>query len=433
LRSQTVSTKLQRIAEEARREPERVFTNLAHLMDVEFLEEAYGELNKRAGPGVDGVTYQEYGRDLEENLRELHRRLREKRYRAQPSLRGWVPKDEKTKRPIAKPVLEDKIVQRAVAMLMGAIYEQDFHEFSRAYRKGRGPLQAIEEIRRWCMDKNIRWIIDADIRGYFDNISWRLLLEAIKIRVNDGSILRLIGKWLKVGIEEAGELWNPEKGTPQGSVISPLLSNIFLHYVLDEWFEKVVKPVLKGEAFLSRFADDFIIGCEQEEDVKLVLELVGARMEQYELTLHPEKTRLVKFGRPPISQKSGKGEGTFDYLGYTHYWARSRRGYWVIKRKTRRKKLVLTIKRTWQWCRKNRHIPIAKQHKKLCLKLRGHFQYFGIRGNYRALKAVLAETRRAWRYWLSKRGQPKAITWEQFDKMLRTKFPLPKPRIIHNI
>jgi len=433
VRAETVSTTLQRIAEEARRDPGRVFTNLAHVMDVPFLKEAYRRLNKKAAPGVDEVTHKEYGWNLDAHLQDLHTRLREKRYRAQPMKRGWVPKDEKTRRPIAKAVLEDKIVQRAVAMLLGAIYEQDFHEFSRGFRERRSALQAIAEIRRWCMEEHIHWILDADICGYFDTISWRLLREVMKKRVNDGSIVRLIGKWLHVGIVEGEEVTYPEKGTPQGAVISPLLSNIYLHYVLDDWFEREVKPQLKGRAFLSRFADDFIIGFEAEEDARKMMQLLKERMEQYELTLHGEKTKLVRFGKPPMSQHGGKGEGTFEYLGFTHYWARTRRGYWVIKRKTRSKKRRATIKGIWMWCRNNRHMPIDWQHKMLCMKLRGHYQYFGIRCNYRSMKAVYEETKRSWRYWLSRRGQPNAMTWKQLEDMLSTRFPLPMPRIIHSI
>jgi len=274
--------------------------------------------------------------------------------------------------------------------------------------------------------------VDADVSGFFDNLDHGLLREIIKRRVNDGGVLRYIGKWLNAGVLEGKSLSYPKKGTPQGGVISPMISNIFLHHVLDEWYEKEVKPRLKGRSFLIRFADDFIIGCEREEDARKVMEVLPKRFNRFNLTIHPEKTTLVDFRKPNTKKDTGSGNGTFDFLGFTHYWGKSRRGYWVIKRKTARKRLKRTIGRIWQWCRNNRHEPLEEQHRMLCTKLRGHYQYFGIRGNYRCLEFILNEATKAWQYWLSRRSRKSYIRWEKFQRIL-VRYPLPTPRIVHSI
>jgi group II intron reverse transcriptase/maturase len=256
MRSPTVSTKLQRIATQAIDYPEDVFTNLAHLIDEDFLREAYHRTRKDSAPGIDRVSAQDYAEHLDENLRDLYDRLRSGRYQAPPVERVWLDKEEGKKRPIGKPTFEDKIVQRAVAMLLGAIYEQDFQDFSYGFRAGRSPHQALSELREQCLGKNIHWIIDTDISGFFDSLDHDLLREVIRHRVKDGSILRLIGKWLNAGVIEGSDLTYPETGSPQGGVISPMLSNIFLHDVLDEWFVRDVQPRMKGHCVLLRYADD---------------------------------------------------------------------------------------------------------------------------------------------------------------------------------
>ncbi|MCP4685139.1 MAG: group II intron reverse transcriptase/maturase [bacterium] len=432
LRSQTVRTKLQRIAAQAARYPEMVFTTLAHLIDVDFLREAHRLTRKKGAPGVDGVTAEEYAENLEDNLADLHERMRSGRYKAPPVERTWIKKEEGSLRPIGKPTFEDKIVQRAVAMLMGAIYEQDFHEFSYGFRPGRSPHQALIAVREQCMDMNINTVVDADVCGFFDNIGWQQLMEVIKKRVNDGALIRLIGKWLHAGVMENGVLFHPVKGTPQGGVISPILGNIFLHHVLDEWWEKVVKPRMRGRCFLVRFADDFVVGFELEDDTRRFMAVLPKRFGRFDLTIHPEKTRQIAFGKPDTGSNSGRVNDTFDFLGFTHYWSPSRRGYWVIKRKTARKRLRRTMRALWTWCRNNRHQPFAEQYKLLCLKLRGHYAYYGIRCNQRAMKQVLYRTEKAWQYWLSRRSHKGYVSWEKF-KVLRTVHPLTKPRIYHSI
>ncbi len=317
-------------------------------------------------------------------------------------------------------------------MLLGAIYEQEFYDFSHGFRKGRSPHRALRELRQQCKSMNIGWIVDADVSGCFDSLDHGLLRQFIKQRVNDGGILRLIGKWLKAGVLEGAVLTYPDRGTPQGGVVSPMLANIFLHYVLDEWFVKQVKPRMKGRCFLIRFADDFIIGCELEGDARRILEVLPKRFARFGLTIHPEKTALIRFREPNSKSKSGGGNGTFDFLGFTHYWARSRWGTWVIKRRTARRRLRRAKKSLWQWCRINRHRPLREQHRILCQKLRGHFQYYAIRGNYWMLETIFIHAKKAWRYWLSRRSHKSYISWEKFERLLVT-YPLPRPRILHGI
>jgi len=430
-RSQTISTKLQGIAEQAIRYPEMVFTTLAHLIDVDFLREAYRLTRKDKAAGVDKVTAKEYARNLDENLADLYERLRTGRYIAPPVERVWIDKDGKSKRPIGKPTFEDKIVQRAAVMLLGAIYEQDFQDFSYGFRKGHSQHQALREVWKHCKEMNIGWILDADVSGFFDNLDHGWLRDIIKRRVNDGGMLRLIGKWLNAGVVESKILTYPEKGTPQGGVISPMLSNIFLHHVLDEWFVKEVKPRMRGRSFLIRFADDFIIGFELEEDARRVMAILPKRFGRFGLSVHPKKTVLVQFRKPGFKANKANGNGTFDFLGFTHYWAKSHRGYWVVRRKTRKKKIKLFLKSLWLWLRVNRHLTLKEQHMMLCIKLRGHYQYYGIRGNYKALNSVYHSAKRYWRYWLSRRSHKGNVNWEKFVVSILDKYRLPTPRIIH--
>jgi group II intron reverse transcriptase/maturase len=283
------------------------------------------------------------------------------------------------------------------------------------------------------MRQNIRWIVDADVSGFFDNIHRGHLREFLRQRVNDGNMLRMIGKWLNAGVMEAGQVWHPEHGTPQGGVISPLLANVYLHYVLDEWFVKEVLPRMTGRCMLLRFADDFIIGCEVESDARRIMAVLPKRFDRYGLTIHPTKTTQVDFRTPAQRKHVSLGIHTFTFLGFTHYWALSRRGFWVIKRKTMKKRLKRCITRIWQWCRENRHLPIRDQYQQLCWKLQGHYQYYSIRGNYQALERVYLSTQRAWRYWLSRRSHKGKVTWTHYARGILEGCPLPTPRVLHNI
>ena len=432
MRSPTVSSKLHQIAEQAVQYPDRVFTALAHHIEVDFLREAYYRTSKRSAPGVDGVTAQQYAENLDDNLSHLQERLRAGRYKAPPVKRAWREKDDGSLRPIGMPAFEDKIVQRAVTMLLEAIYERDFYPFSYGFRPRRNAHQALFVLRERAMKMSGAWIVDADISGFFDSIDRHKLREVIKERVNDGGILRLIGKWLNAGVLEGECLTYPDQGTPQGGVISPMLANIFLHRVLDEWFAKEVQPRLKGRSFLVRFADDFVVSCELESDAQRIMAVLPKRFARFGLTIHPTKTRLVPFRRPNHKQQAGKGSGTFEFLGFTHFWARSRQGNWVIKRKTAKKRLCRTMKALWQWCRANRHVALKDQYRMLCLKLKGHYQYYGIRDNYRRLEKVQRHVARTWRYWLARRSRKNAMPWEKFERRLAD-YPLPRPRIVHPI
>lgn len=432
LRSQTVSTKLQRIAEWAADDPQVVFTSLAHLIDVDFLREAFQRIKKRSAPGLDKVTAKQYAENLEENLVNLDERMRSGRYKAPAVVRAWLDKEDGKKRPIGKPTLEDKIVQRAVEMLLSAIYEQMFYDFSHGFRKGHSQHRALHELREQLRCLNIGWIVNADVTGLFDNLDHKHLRRFIRKRVNDGSIIRLIGKWLNAGVMEEGKLKYYESGTPQGGVISPLLSNIFLHFVLDDWFVRQVKPRMQGRCFIIRWADDFLIGCELETDAQRVMSVLPRRFERYGLSLHPAKTSLIRFKRPPSNGPKDRRNGTVDFLGFTFYWARSRQGYWVIKKKTARKRLARFMRKLWRWCKVNRHEPLKEQHQSLCSKLRGWFRYYGVRSNYKALEAIYQYAEKAWRYWLSRRSHKGKISHEKFNK-IRVNYPLPRPRIVHSI
>jgi group II intron reverse transcriptase/maturase len=317
-------------------------------------------------------------------------------------------------------------------MVVGAIYEPDFHDGSYGFREGRSPHQALHELRERCRHEPIGWIIDADVRAFVDSLDHALLCEVRRQRVNEGAILRLIRKWLKAGVLEGATRSDPERGSPQGGVLSPLRANIGLDHVVDEWFVREVKPRMKGRCHLIRLADDFVIGCEREDDARRILAVVPRRCARFHLSIHPQKTRLVRF-RPQDSPGPGEGgDGTFDFLGLTHYWAKSRRGYGVIKRRTAKNRRRRAMRAVWHWCRAHRHEPIREQYRQLRAKLRGPYQYDGLRGNYRKLEALYRGVEHAWRYWLSRRGGPRPIRGETFAN-LRAVLPLPTPRIVHSI
>jgi len=423
-----MSPGLLKVVERARREPEGRFHSLAHLIDVPALQRAYDRLRKDAAVGVDGMTKEQYGQDLEDRLRDLHARLRSKRYRHQPIRRVHIPKGQGKTRPIGISAFEDKLVQDAVREVLEAIYEQDFLECSYGFRPGRSTHDAIRTLDRIVHRGEVSWILEADIMSFFDRVDRTALVEMLQTRVADGSLLRLIGKCLHVGVLDGAEFSRPEVGTAQGSVLSPMLGNIYLHYVLDLWFETEVKPRLRGRATLIRYCDDFIIGFEHEDDARRVMDVLGKRLGRYGLALHPDKTRLLPFRRPSGRQREGKGRTTFDFLGFTLYWARSRKGRWGMWCKTRSASLRRAIQSVYDWCRRHRHRPVREQYTALCRRLRGHFNYFGVSGNFRCLLLLVEATRRAWYKWLCRRSQRKRLTWERFADLLRD-MPLPRPRI----
>ncbi len=430
---ETISTKQQKIAKLARQEPKLELTTLAHHIDVEWLHEAYRRTSKYRAAGVDGVTAAEYEENLEANLESLLDRFKSGRYRAPAVRRVYIPKDGKGKktRPIGIPTLEDKVLQRAVLMALEPIYEHDFLDCSYGFRPEHSAHQALEGLWQNLMDIGGGWVIDMDIQNFFGSVDWSRLRSFLDQRVRDGVIRRAIGKWLNAGVLEEGAVWHPEEGTPQGGVISPLLSNIFLHEVLDTWFENEVKPLMNGRAFVVRYADDALLGFEREDDMKRVLAVLSKRFDKYGLTLHPEKTRVVDFHRPSWSSKPVKGQ-SFDMLGFTHYWGRSRKGRWVVKRKTASGRLSRAVKRIGQWCRAHRHDSVAEQHKKLNQKLRGHYGYYGVTGNARALGRFHRMVERLWRKWLNRRSRKAHMIWEKFKHLLRH-YPLAPPRVVHSV
>jgi RNA-directed DNA polymerase len=426
--SKEVSTKQQRIAELAKRHGGEALKTLAHHMDIGWLKEAFRQTRKDGATGVDGVTAQQYEQNLEANLAGLLERAKSGNYRAPPVRRVHIPKgDGKETRPIGIPTLEDKVLQRAVVMLLEPVYEQDFKDCSHGYRPGRSPHTALQSFWKSMVPMDGGWVLEVDLKQFFDSLPHQPLQRVVRQRVCDGVVLRLIGKWLNAGVMDEGRLHFPEAGTPQGGVISPLLANVFLHEVLDEWFEATVKPRLYARAFMVRYADDLVMCFEREDDARRVLEVLPKRAEKYGLTVHPEKTRLVYF-RPRRNPTRGE-PGSFDFLGFTHLWSRSLKGSWVIKRRTAKSRFTRALKRVAMWCRAMRdRLTVREQHAALSKKLRGHYGYYGITGNSRALERFLQEVKRVWRKWLDRRSQRRSMSWERLQALLR-EHPLPSPRV----
>jgi group II intron reverse transcriptase/maturase len=428
--SGTISTKLGRIAELAKDAPEMAFTTLAHHLDVEWMREAHRRTRKDGATGVDGQTAAQYEKKLDENLASLVERAKSGAYHAPPVRRVFIPKgDGKQVRPIGIPTFEDKILQRAVTMLLEAIYEQDFYDFSYGFRPNRSAHDALNVLQNITVTMAGGWILEVDIEKFFDTLDHGHLREILRRRVRDGVLLRLIGKWLNAGVLVEGRQEYPETGTPQGGVISPLLANIYLHTVLDEWFAKDVMPRLRGRAHLVRYADDFVVVFAREDDARRVFEVLPKRFAKFGLSLHPEKTRLVEFRRP--DRNSDRGEpGTFDLLGFTHHWGRSRSGKWLVQRRTAADRFSRALRRVTVWCRIHRHDPVGQQQRTLGKKLRGHYAYYGITSNYEAIRRFFHEVKGVWRKWLSRRSRKAHLNWDEMHALLE-RFPLPPPRIVH--
>lgn len=410
------------------------FTSLNHYLDLQWLRAAFYATRKDGAPGVDGQTWHEYEQQLEANLQSLLDRAMSGSYRAPPVRRVHIPKGTSTTetRPIGIPTLEDKVLQRAVAMVLESIYEQDFYDCSYGFRPKRSAHGALASLWKLAMAAENRWVLEVDIRKFFDTLDHGYLRELLHQRVRDGVLLRLIGKWLHAGVMEAGELTYPEEGTPQGGVISPLLANVYLHYVLDVWFHTEVLPRLHGRAWLIRYADDFVIGFTDEADARRVMEVIPRRFERFGLTIHPDKTRLVPFGSPSDPPSRDEQPGTFTFLGFTHYWGRSRRGRWVITRQTASSRLTRAIQAVTAWCRTHRHDSLTEQHAKLRQKVTGHYAYYGITGNFRSLNGFYEAVRRTWYKWLSRRRRKNRPPWSWFLRLL-SHYPLPRPRVMHSV
>jgi group II intron reverse transcriptase/maturase len=424
---ETVSTKLQRIAQLAREDPKRAFLSLAHHIDIKWLQEAHARTRKDGATGVDRQTAADYAEDLELKLQSLLERFKSGRYKAPPVRRTFIPKgDGRSTRPIGIPTFEDKLLQRAVAMVLEAVYEQDFLDCSYGFRPGRSAHGALEALQQGLMEMGGGFVLEVDIKSYFDSLDHRQLRAILDLRVRDGVIRRAIDKWLAAGVWEAERVSRPETGTPQGGVISPLLANIYLHEVLDKWFETEVRPQLLGRAFLVRYADDFVLVLSNQADARRVLALLVERFGRYGLSLHPTKTRLLEFRPRRPGQGGEPGSRGFDFLGFNHHWDRTPKGSWVVQRKTASSRFRRTLTRLAQWCRDHRHRDLAWQHQRLVKALRGHDGYYGYVENWRALKRLRYEATRIWRKWLSRRKRGSPINWERFNRLL-SRFPLPAP------
>ena len=429
----SISTKLQRIAELARTAPDMVFTSLSHHIDIDFLRGAHRRTRKDGAAGVDEQTAAEYAVNLDENLELLLNRFKSGSYKAPPVRRVYIPKANGKKRPIGIPTFEDKILQRAVTMILEAVYEQDFLDCSYAFRPGRSPHQAQRMLRDELMVGGGGYVIAVDIEGFYDNLSHEHLRGFLDQRVCDGVLRRTIHKWLKAGVMESGNVSYPEKGSPQGGVISPILSNVFLHHVLDKWFADEILPRLDGRARLIRYADDVLIVLKNEADTLRVMNVLPKRFGKYGLTLHGEKTHVIDFHRPANRGSRGKGKGprSFDFLGFTHYWGKTRGGWQAVQVKTAASRLSRSLRKISEWCRKNRHRKVSEQHETLTRKMRGHYNYYGISGNYRALRGYSNGVRRAWQKWLNRRSQQRHMPWPRFER-LEKRYRLPRPRIVHS-
>ena len=406
---EVISTRRCKIAELAQREPKLTLTTLAHHIDLVWMREAWRRTRKDAAAGVDGVRAAHYEAELEANLTNLLERFKSGRYRAPAVRRVHLEKPGTSKtRPIGIPTLEDKILQRAVLRVMEPVYEQDFLDGSYGFRPGRGAHDALEALWDGLMELGGGWVIDLDIEDFFGSVDWGHLRSFLDRRVRDGVIRRAIGKWLNAGVMEAGELSYPQRGAPQGGVVSPALSNVYLHEVLDEWFE-------------------------HEDDARRVLGVLAKRLGRYGLRLHPEKTRLVEFRRPSKSKRGGsQAERSFAMLGFTHYWGRSRKGRWVVKRKTAKDRFSRALRGIGQWCRKHRHCKVRDQHAVLSRTLRGHYAYYGVTGNGPALRRFRTEVGRRWCKWLGRRSWSGRMTWDRFTRLLKT-YPLPPARVVHSV
>lgn len=427
-----VSPRLDRIAQLARRRPKMALTTLAHHIDVDLLNEAYRRTRKDAAAGVDGQTAKVFEANLQTNLQRLLNGLKSGSYKAPPLRRVHIPKPDGTSRPLGIPTLADKVLQRAVQMVLEAVYEQDFLDFSYGFRPHRSAHDALKALR----DKVMRmgrgcWVVKVDIERLFDTLDHHHLRTFLDQRVRDGVIRRMIDKWLKAGVVDQGQLIRSVQGSAQGSVISPILANIYLHEVLDQWFEFVVKPRLGDNSFMIRYADDVVICFTSVDDACRVLDVLPKRLERYGLSLNKQKTKMLHFKPPQDGGGRGAAE-SFDLLGFTHYWAISRRGYWVVKRKTSKRTFARATKETAQWCRQNRHLPIGVQHRMLSLKLNGHYAYFGVTGNSKAIGAFYYQVQRSWHKWLNRRSQSGVMSWERFRRRVLARYALPPPRMVRS-
>ncbi len=427
--------KLALVSQRARQEPHFVFTSLAHLLNVGFLRDCYRSLGKEKACGIDGRSWQEYGAQLDANLADLVERLKAKRYKPLPAKRVYIPKNEHETRPLGLPAIEDKIVQKGIARILEVIYEADFCDCSYGFRPQRSCHQALKAVDEAIMRKPVHYVMEADIKGFFDHVSHDWMMRFLQVRVRDSSLLRLIRWFLKAGYTESGH-WHPtDEGTPQGGNLSPLLANLFLHYVLDIWFERKVKPAVNGTCELVRYADDFVCLVQHRQDAENLEKLWRERFAKFGLTLHPEKTRTISFGRyeRENARRQGRQAHTFDFLGFTHYAGRSRQGNFLLGRKTSHKKFRRACHGITIWLRRGCHERrLSEIWEELAAKLRGHYGYYGVSGNSRMLWRFRYVTLRAVQKWLNRRSQRLSFSWKQFNAYMHH-YPLPRPRLVYRM
>ena len=421
------------VREAARRDKKLRFTSLLHHITPELLRASFFELKKKAAPGIDGQTWRDYAEDFERRIDDLHGRIHRGAYRAKPSKRSYIPKPDGRMRPLGIAALEDKIVQQAARTVLECIYEQDFLGFSYGFRPGRSQHRALDALFVGITKRKVNWIIDADIRGFFDNISHEWLMKFLEHRIADRRMLRLLKKWLRAGVSEDGE-WSPTKvGTPQGAVISPLYANVFLHYVLDLWIDWWRKRHARGEVIVVRYADDFVIGFREEADARRCLAALRERLTKFGLELHPEKTRLIEFGRYAQERRAQRGDGppeTFDFLGFTHISGKTRRGDYTILRKTSRKKVQVKLAELKEKLSRRRHDDLAQVGAWLASVYRGWCQYYAVPGNYVRLRQFRDALQTMWLRVLRRRSQRgRRLTWAKFSRLSRRW--LPTPKILH--
>jgi group II intron reverse transcriptase/maturase len=427
------STKLKVLAQRARRIRNEPLRTLAHLIDKEWLLESWKRIRKGAAYGVDKVSAEEYQKNLDYNLDDLLRRLKANKYRPMPVKRVYIPKADGRKRPLGLPTIEDKIVQRAVGMILSAIYEQDFLSMSFGFRQGRSAHQAIEYAKAAITQGKVSWVVDADISKFFDEVDHQWLMRFLKHRIADKSILRLIGRWLKAGVMEEGKITKASTGTPQGGVISPILANVYLHYVTDLWADRVVAKHIRGKIYSVRYADDVLFCFQHRNDAVRFLKALHLRLEKFGLKLNSAKTKLVRFGRFAERDRKIRGErrATFGFLGFTFYNRKSRTGKYTVGCRTQSGRLSGSMNRVTAWCKDNRHQNIEWQARYLNAVLRGHYNYYGVTGNFKSVAAFYRHTLRVWHRYLSRRSQRGYIRWDKFVRVLKT-HPLVKPYLPHS-
>ena len=423
---------LDRVREAARKDKEVKFTALLHHVTVDRLRAAYFRLERKAAPGVDGVTWEQYGAGLEENLRDLHMRLHRGAYRAKPSRRAYIPKADGRQRPLGIAALEDKIVQRAMVEVMNAIYEVDFLGFSHGFRPGRSQHNALDALAVGILRKKVNWVLDADIRGFFDAIDHEWLMKFVGHRIADQRVLRLIQKWMNAGVLEDGKWTACKEGTPQGATVSPLLANLYLHHVLDLWVQSWRRRQARGDVVIVRYADDFVVGFQYPEDALRFLDALKERLRRFSLELHPDKTRLIEFGRYAVERRESVGKGrpeTFDFLGFTHICARTRAGEFLLERRTMKKRMRAKLGEVKTETMRRRHLSVRKQGEWLGGVVRGYFAYHAVPTNIRTLQAFRREATRVWRRALRRRSQRDRTNWERMNRLAERW--LPRARILH--